>query len=76
MEDFAEAHGADYYSEYLGDKWIKCGAMGDISATSFYANKIISTGEGGMILTDDDEYAERARSYRNLCFFKKRDCPN
>jgi perosamine synthetase len=42
--------------------------MGDISATSFYANKIISTGEGGMVLTDNDEYAERARSYRNLCF--------
>ena len=68
LEDAAEVHGAEYYSEYMGGRWLRCGAMGDIAATSFYANKIISTGEGGMVLTDNDEYAQRARSYRNLCF--------
>jgi len=68
LEDAAEVHGAEYYSEYYGGEWLKCGAMGDVAATSFYANKIISTGEGGMVLCDNETYAERARSYRNLCF--------
>jgi perosamine synthetase len=68
IEDSAEVHGAEYFSEYSGGKWLKCGAMGDISATSFYANKIVSCGEGGMVLTDNKFYAERAESYRNLCF--------
>ena len=35
---------------------------------SFYANKIITTGEGGMVVTNSDRYAERLRSLRNLCF--------
>jgi len=61
VEDAAEAHGA----EYLGRK---CGSLGHISAWSFYANKIITTGEGGMVLTSDKKMAERASSYRNLCF--------
>lgn len=68
LEDAAEVHGAEYYSEHKGGKWLKCGAMGHVSATSFYANKIVTTGEGGMILTDNDNFAERARAYRNLCF--------
>lgn len=68
LEDAAEVHGAEYFSKYKGNKWLKCGAMGDAAATSFYANKIITTGEGGMVLTDNDNYAERAMSYRNLCF--------
>jgi perosamine synthetase len=68
IEDAAEVHGAKYFSRRLGDKWVSCGAMGDIAATSFYANKIITTGEGGMVLTSNDEYVKRARSYRNLCF--------
>ncbi len=68
LEDAAEVHGAEYYSEYKGNKWYKCGAMGDVAATSFYANKIITTGEGGMVVTNDYKYAERAASYRNLCF--------
>lgn len=72
LEDAAEAHGAQYFSRYKGNKLLNCGAMGDIAATSFYANKIITTGEGGMVLTDDDGYAERARSYRNLCFRKEK----
>lgn len=61
IEDAAEAHGAEY-------KGRKCGSIGHISAFSFYANKIVTTGEGGMVLTSDSKMAERARSYRNLCF--------
>jgi perosamine synthetase len=68
LEDAAEVLGAEYYSEYSGGRWIKCGAMGDAAATSFYANKLITTGEGGMVVTDDPNVAERASSYRNLCF--------
>lgn len=65
IEDAAEAHGAEYNGK-------RCGGLGDISCFSFYANKIITTGEGGMILTDDDNYAEKARSLRNLCFKPER----
>lgn len=61
VEDAAEVHGAEY-------KGRKCGSIGNISAWSFYANKIITTGEGGMVLTSDAKMAERAASYRNLCF--------
>ena len=49
-----------------------CGSFGDISTFSFYPNKHITTGEGGMILTDDDELAESCRSLRNLCFQPKK----
>jgi perosamine synthetase len=45
-----------------------CGSFGDISVFSFYPNKHVTTGEGGMVLTDDDELAGRCRSLRNLCF--------
>jgi perosamine synthetase len=45
-----------------------CGSLGDISTFSFYPNKHVTTGEGGMIVTDDDDLAERCRSLRNLCF--------
>ena len=65
IEDAAEAHGAEY-------KRKKCGSLGDISCFSFYANKIITTGEGGMVLTNNRNYAEKARSIRNLCFQKRR----
>jgi len=61
VEDAAEAHGAEY-------KGRKCGSIGHINCFSFYANKIITTGEGGMVLTDDDRLADRARLHRNLCF--------
>ena len=61
IEDAAEAHGARYRDH-------RCGGLGDVSCFSFYANKIITTGEGGMLLTDSDEIAQRARSMRNLCF--------
>ena len=87
IEDAAEAHGAEYRippplmagakasperSRRGEGEWRKCGALGDLSCFSFYANKIITTGEGGMVLTDNEEYAERARSIRNLCFKRER----
>ena len=72
VEDAAEAQGARYFSRYRGDTWLNCGSLGDVSATSFYANKVITTGEGGMVCTAVEEYAERARSYRNLCFDEDR----
>jgi len=65
VEDAAEVHGAEY-------KGKKCGSLGHINCFSFYANKIITTGEGGMLVTDDDKLAERARLHRNLCFTEGR----
>jgi perosamine synthetase len=65
IEDAAEVHGSEY-------KGRKCGSIGHINCFSFYANKIITTGEGGMVVTNDDRLAERARLYRNLCFKKGR----
>ncbi|MFD2998837.1 DegT/DnrJ/EryC1/StrS family aminotransferase [Pontibacter toksunensis] len=61
IEDAAEMHGQTY-------KGKPCGSFGDISTFSFYPNKHITTGEGGMILTDDPILAEKCRSLRNLCF--------
>ena len=46
--------------------------MGHISTFSFYANKLITTGEGGMVITNDSIIAEKARSLRNLCFRPER----
>lgn len=65
IEDAAEAHGAEYRSR-------KCGSFGNASCFSFYANKIITTGEGGMVVTDDERLAEKCRKYRDLCFGSKR----
>lgn len=61
IEDAAEMIGQNYRGK-------PCGSFGDISTVSFYPNKHITTGEGGMILTDDDDLASRCRSLRNLCF--------
>lgn len=61
IEDAAEMHGQTY-------KGAPCGSFGDISTFSFYPNKHITTGEGGMIMTNSEEYADRCRSLRNLCF--------
>lgn len=61
IEDAAEMHGQTYAGQ-------PCGSFGDISTFSFYPNKHITTGEGGMIVTNDDRLAERCRSLRNLCF--------
>ncbi len=70
IEDAAEAHGAEYLSNSStpDEAWHRCGSLGDISVFSFYANKLVTTGEGGMVLTDDPRIAEHARSLRNLCF--------
>jgi perosamine synthetase len=65
IEDAAEAHGAEYKNR-------KVGGIGDLSCFSFYANKIISTGEGGMVLAKRADHAERLRSMRNLCFRQDR----
>jgi len=67
IEDAAEAHGAEYHSR-RGNEWKRCGSFGTLSCFSFYANKIITTGEGGMVLTDDETLAKKARAYRDLCF--------
>ncbi len=74
LEDAAEAHGAQYLSGRgtSTESWRRCGGMSDISIFSFYANKLVTTGEGGMVLTNDDQVAERARSLRNLCFRRER----
>ncbi|MBR8826543.1 MAG: DegT/DnrJ/EryC1/StrS family aminotransferase [Gomphosphaeria aponina SAG 52.96 = DSM 107014] len=61
IEDAAEMHGQTYYNK-------PCGSFGDISTFSFYPNKHITTGEGGMVLTNDEKLAEKCRSLRNLCF--------
>src|SRR5210317_386213 len=61
IEDAAEAIGQTYRGR-------ECGSFGTISTFSFYPNKHVTTGEGGMVLTDDDALAERCRSLRNLCF--------
>jgi len=58
IEDAAEAHGAEYKGE-------KVGSFGDISCFSFYGNKIITTGEGGMCLTNNEELAEKMRILRD-----------
>ena len=61
IEDAAEMHGQTCRGR-------RCGGFGDLSTFSFYPNKHITTGEGGMVLTDDDHLAERCRSLRDLCF--------
>lgn len=66
VEDAAEAHGAEY--RMRSGEWRRCGSFGDMSCFSFYANKLIATGEGGMVLTDSAELAARLRSSRDLCF--------
>lgn len=65
VEDFAEAIGSEY-------KGMKCGSFGDISCVSFYANKTVTTGEGGLCLTDDESLAEKLKKLRNLAFIPER----
>jgi perosamine synthetase len=61
IEDAAEMHGQTYNGR-------PCGSFGDLSTFSFYPNKHVTTGEGGMVVTNDARLAERCRSLRNLCF--------
>jgi perosamine synthetase len=74
IEDAAEVHGAEYLSgrDTTEAVWRRCGGIGDMSTFSFYANKLITTGEGGMVLTNDVAFVEQARSLRNLCFRPER----
>ncbi|HTN47762.1 MAG TPA: DegT/DnrJ/EryC1/StrS family aminotransferase [Flavipsychrobacter sp.] len=61
IEDAAEMHGQTCNGQ-------RCGSFGDISTFSFYANKVITTGEGGMVVCNDEKIAEKCRQYRNLSF--------
>jgi perosamine synthetase len=65
LEDAAEALGAEY-------KGRKAGALGDIATFSFFGNKVITTGEGGMVVTDRMEWAERVRILRGQGMDPKR----
>lgn len=65
VEDAAEMHGQTYRGR-------ACGSFGDISVFSFYPNKHVTTGEGGMVLTDDAELAETCRLLRNLSHSARR----
>jgi perosamine synthetase len=65
IEDAAEQHGQTYKGRPVG-------SLGDIAIVSFYPNKQITTGEGGMVLTNDKALADRCRDLRNLCFDKER----
>ena len=65
VEDAAEAHGARYKDRVIG-------SLGRASAFSFYANKIISTGEGGMVTTNDSEVAQLGRRLRDHAFSDER----
>jgi len=65
IEDAAEMHGQRWNGR-------ACGSFGAISTFSFYSNKHVATGEGGMVLMDDPDLAERCRSLRNLCFVPER----
>ena len=65
IEDCAESHGATCHGRMTG-------SFGDMACFSFYANKVITTGEGGMVTTNDEHLAERLRLLRNLAFTKPR----
>jgi len=65
IEDAAEAHGATYKEQYAG-------TFGNIGCFSFYANKIITTGEGGMVVTNSDEIAQKCRKFKDLHHSEKR----
>jgi perosamine synthetase len=64
IEDAAEAIGSEYNGR-------RCGSLGDLACFSFFANKLITTGEGGMVVTDDAELDAKLRYFKNLCFPRK-----
>lgn len=65
IEDCAEAHGARCRDRYVG-------SFGHMACFSFYANKVMTTGEGGMVITNDKHLAHQVRLLRNLAFTKPR----
>ena len=64
LHDTAEAFGSEYHST-VQQRWVKVGALADAAVFAFYPNKQITTGEGGVVVTDDDEMAAYCRSARN-----------
>ena len=83
VEDAAEAHGALYFTKRLKTKEnktskenlkkaVKAGSIGDVGCFSFYANKIITTGEGGMVVTNSEKIAEKARRLKDLAHSPKK----
>ncbi len=68
IEDAAQAHGA---SVHVGGTRLPCGGLGDVACLSFYANKAVTTGEGGMVLCRDAALVERVRDLSNLSFGKE-----
>ena len=64
IEDCAESHGVEY-------KGKKVGSIGDVGAFSFFSNKTITCGEGGMVTTNSEELAIKARGFKNLCYGKE-----
>jgi perosamine synthetase len=65
VEDAAEAHGAEYRGNVVG-------CLGNVGCFSFYTNKIVTTGEGGMAVTNNDEIAERLELFRDLAHSKEK----
>ena len=61
IEDAAESHGAEY-------KGRRTGSLAEITAFSFFANKNLTTGEGGMVVTNNKEFYNKALYHKNLCF--------
>lgn len=61
IEDAAEAIGSRYQDKL-------CGSFGDLACFSFFANKLVTTGEGGMVVARDERFADRLRYFKNLCF--------
>jgi len=61
IEDAAEAHGATYKGE-------KVGSLGNIACFSFYGNKLITTGEGGMVVTNNKDFIDRVNYFKNQAF--------
>lgn len=61
IEDAAEAHGAEFNGK-------KTGSFSTIASFSFFANKNLTTGEGGMIVTDNEEFYKKCKYFKNMCF--------
>lgn len=61
IEDAAEAHGAEFNGK-------KTGSFSDIASFSFFANKNLTTGEGGMVVTDNEEFYKKCKYFKNMCF--------
>ena len=61
IEDAAEAHGAEFNGK-------KTGSFSDIASFSFFANKNLTTGEGGMVVTDREDYYKKCKYFKNMCF--------